>query len=299
MENTFADFMSKKSTKELLEILKIKDQYQPEAVVVVENELRTRGEIQESSQVNLEDGDDFEFFKKVKSLNDSQLQEMFKVDYQNHTLIEIQILNQELAIRGIETKCWYYVKGENRFGPYTTTEFKEFAKQGKIDYYDYIWRDGLEEWIEANHVIGLFNTELIPPRTSSIKPSWIQSKKQKTVGITIAAILMFITSIIWLLIGITQTTASDSTTSLTGLWNIGVAISFIVVGAGCLMLKRWGYRLGIGDASINAILFGYYFLAQNASIFNLFMIAIQTATIILLYVNKKQFDSQDIVEIGI
>jgi hypothetical protein len=303
MEQNFKEVMSKKSTNELLDILKIKGDYQPLAIEAVEEELRTRNTLLESNNINIDDADDFDYLKKVKSLENAELINIFRNKYVNLSQVEASILNNELATRKIEPQLWYYAKNEQKNGPYTTTEFKEFARQGKIDFYDYIWREGLIEWIEANKVEGLFGTNKFPPRLSSSKPSWIQSKKHLTAGIIFASVVMFFTSLVWLLIGFFQAAyssyANDFFTGYLGFWNVFGAATSIAFGIGCLKLKRWGYTWGLVSSIGNFLWFGYLFMFQNASLFNVFMIATELATSIILFSNRKQFAIESPIKIGI
>ena len=303
MEHNFKEVMSKKPTSELLEILKIKEGYQPLAIEAVEEELQIRNALLGKDNINLDNGDDFDFLKKVKSLEDSQLIETFKSEYINLPQVQANILNLELAKRNIEPQSWYYAKNEQKNGPYTSSEFKELAKQSKIDFYDYIWREGLEEWIEAKQVAGLFTTEKFPPRLTNSKPSWINSKKQRTSGIIFAAIVMFFTSLVWLFIGFFQaaysTVADNSIVGFLGFWNVIGAATSIAFGIGCLKLKRWGFLWGMASSIGNTLWFGYLFMFQAASLFNLFMASAELATAIILFVNRKQFRVEEVVEIGI
>ena len=302
MENQFKEVMSKKSTKELLEILKVKDGYQPAAIIAVEAELNLRESLTESGEIPIDYGNDFDFLKRVKASSENELINLYHNDYLSFSDTEANIINQELKKRNLEQKVWYYAKNNQKFGPFTRSEFSSLADSGVIDYYDYIWHDGLSDWTEAKNAQGLFKTASIPPRLGNNKPNWIQAKQIKTVGIIMSAIILFLTSIIWLLIGFSQTfysTVSDSSSvGILGLWNIVISFACIAFGIGILLLKKWGYNWGLGTAVINIIWFGYSFLFLNASLLILFLLIAEIVTAVMLYSNRKQF-VEEVIEIKI
>jgi hypothetical protein len=52
---------------------------------------------------------------------------------------------------------WYVLKNDQRYGPLQLTELEKFAKRGLLLKDDWIWRPGLEQWISAIEVSGLFS----------------------------------------------------------------------------------------------------------------------------------------------
>lgn len=297
MKNDFKDVMSKKSTEELKKVLSLRDDYQPDAVKAAELELALRNDLNQGDEYDIDDGDDYSFLRKLKSLSDDEVIEIFEKQYLSLRYKERSILNKELKDRNIETKVWYFIKGDNaKKGPYTTTEFKSMASEGEIDYYDYIWRIGLKTWIEAKDVQGLFQTDNFPPRVKR-KISGITISEQKvTAGIILSAIILFLTSIFWLIVGISQAGISsvfgNTDMAYTGVWNIIISIACVGFGIGLLSLKKWGYNWGFGTALINTVWFGYTFLFQNASILMFLLFAAELSMLIMIYVNRKQFIKQ-------
>jgi len=51
---------------------------------------------------------------------------------------------------------WYYLKGEDKFGPVTDEELKKLAMSGKLEPTDYVWKDGQSKWKPASTLKGLF-----------------------------------------------------------------------------------------------------------------------------------------------
>jgi hypothetical protein len=66
-------------------------------------------------------------------------------------------------------KNWWYLKGENRFGPFSPSELRELAKNGEIIGTDLLWKDGLQDWIPATKVKGLI------PAQPSIQSTFIKN----------------------------------------------------------------------------------------------------------------------------
>lgn len=51
---------------------------------------------------------------------------------------------------------WYYAHAGEQFGPYSAADIKRLADSGKLLPEDLVWREGMEEWIAARKVKGLF-----------------------------------------------------------------------------------------------------------------------------------------------
>ncbi len=57
---------------------------------------------------------------------------------------------------------WYYAQGNQQRGPVTAAELKLLADRGELSPDDLVWRAGMEDWIAARKVKGLFDS---PPRS--------------------------------------------------------------------------------------------------------------------------------------
>lgn len=51
---------------------------------------------------------------------------------------------------------WYYARGEQEKGPITTVQIKALAAAGKLQKDDFVWKEGMENWLPAGEVPGLF-----------------------------------------------------------------------------------------------------------------------------------------------
>lgn len=61
---------------------------------------------------------------------------------------------------------WYVMQDEQSLGPYTPEQMSEFAAQGNIARDSMVWTEGLESWVPAAQVDGLF-----PAETASVPPT--------------------------------------------------------------------------------------------------------------------------------
>ena len=52
---------------------------------------------------------------------------------------------------------WYYAKGNKQYGPVTPAELKQLADRGEVGPEELVWRDGMEDWVAARRVKGLFD----------------------------------------------------------------------------------------------------------------------------------------------
>jgi len=298
MENKFNETMAVKSTAELLKVIELRADYQPEAVVAAEFELNKRkgllNDTNISEEATLTDDCNFTTLEKFRNSTDNELLEIYKTDFESYSKVELDFLAEELARRNIEPKIWFFSKGNEKKGPFTATELKTFAQNGELDHYDYVWRVGLNNWILAHNVGNLFKDKSIPPPLSNQKPDWLtdNSKKEKSAGIIIAAIIFFLTVPFWITIAILQasysTVSNDTFMGLLSIYNVFFAIASIAIGVGVLQLKKWGYRWGFNTAVINIIWFGYLYYSTNTLIF-LFLFLLELTIGILLYYNRHPF----------
>ena len=51
---------------------------------------------------------------------------------------------------------WYYKDGQ-RVGPVSSTKLRELAKSGQLQPNDLVWRQDLNQWVQAGTVDGLFS----------------------------------------------------------------------------------------------------------------------------------------------
>jgi hypothetical protein len=52
---------------------------------------------------------------------------------------------------------WYYTQGNEHVGPVTSLELKELARQGVVEPEHFVWHAGMEDWVPARLVRGLFD----------------------------------------------------------------------------------------------------------------------------------------------
>lgn len=52
---------------------------------------------------------------------------------------------------------WYYTRGPQRFGPVSADELRQLAEHGELGPDEWLWREGMEQWLPARRVKGLFD----------------------------------------------------------------------------------------------------------------------------------------------
>jgi hypothetical protein len=57
---------------------------------------------------------------------------------------------------------WFYAQENQRFGPVSAAELKALADAGKLRPEDLVWREGMDGWVPARRVKGLFEAESPP-----------------------------------------------------------------------------------------------------------------------------------------
>ncbi len=61
---------------------------------------------------------------------------------------------------------WYFMKGEKRCGPISSQTLQERANIGRLQPDHLVWREGLDEWLPAKKVQGLFPKNMPVPKVS-------------------------------------------------------------------------------------------------------------------------------------
>lgn len=59
-----------------------------------------------------------------------------------------------------DDKVWWYAKGDQKFGPYSSPQLKALAAKGSIELADLIWKEGLANWLPASSVKGLIPADV-------------------------------------------------------------------------------------------------------------------------------------------
>jgi len=83
---------------------------------------------------------------------------------------------------------WYYVRKGKKHGPLEASDLKKLAKAGQLRPTDRIWREGLEEYLPASSVKGLFgDTDQVAPARSSETPAAKRVVRSETIAGSSAA----------------------------------------------------------------------------------------------------------------
>ena len=65
---------------------------------------------------------------------------------------------------------WYYRQNGQKNGPISGAEMKQLAAAGKLQAADMIWKQGMEKWVPASSVTGLFPAAQVPGATKVPPP---------------------------------------------------------------------------------------------------------------------------------
>lgn len=79
---------------------------------------------------------------------------------------------------------WYYIVNDEKKGPISSADLKKLALEGHVKPTDMVWKEGLQNWISANSIKGLFQANqlsLVPlkaPPPVPVKVSSLPEKQQ-------------------------------------------------------------------------------------------------------------------------
>lgn len=62
---------------------------------------------------------------------------------------------------------WYYSQNGKQYGPVSAAELKQLAAAGKLQSTDHLWKGGMDKWIAARSVKGLFPATQAPVATAA------------------------------------------------------------------------------------------------------------------------------------
>ena len=70
---------------------------------------------------------------------------------------------------------WYFAQNERKFGPVSSQKLKALAQSGQLKTADLIWKEGMENWVQADRLKGLFvtasNSATVPPPLKANPPA--------------------------------------------------------------------------------------------------------------------------------
>jgi uncharacterized protein DUF4339 len=259
--------------------------------------------------------------ERIQSFSDNELLAMYENEYFNYTTEVLKIAKEEINHRGIHKKTWFYRKNDEQLGPYTRDEIADLAKKMELRPIDYIWHEGLDDWVAARTVSfldfnsnqSLENNRIKPPdfkytqnriKTPEINYTQNNLRNKQTddagkSGIKVAAILVIIIGVLWGIIAFAQMIMSFFNTgidvSLIAGWNIVMSIGMIVIGIAIFNLKSWSYGWGIGTAVLNLFLHVFQLLFYGVNITIIF-IPMYVAILVILKKNKKIFKILEIAK---
>jgi hypothetical protein len=63
--------------------------------------------------------------------------------------------------------AWYVARDGQAHGPLTEVEFAEFLRRGHLRPSDYIWHDGLHDWLLGKDLLSQAQRSAVPPPSSA------------------------------------------------------------------------------------------------------------------------------------
>jgi hypothetical protein len=164
---------------------------------------------------------------------------------------------------------WYYARAGKLAGPASPEELSNLADSGQLSPTDLVWKEGMQTWVPADGIKGLFTATLATPVPPVLPPARPVTDPARTPAITLVvaggllAIMALFQTVVALAILQPQPapfTDGDATLMilralLIVLRIVPLALSVIVIYGGIAMLKHTNYGLSIA-AAISAIVGG-------------------------------------------
>lgn len=131
--------------------------YSDEAIEFAEDELTLR---------KLKSLNPIEQIDFISSVIDERLKFIINHSRSNYPQALYNLVENEYAKRGFERLEWHYLDNNKPIGPVKLSDLKKLAGHGALFQYSLVFREGLQNWIPASSVPGLFdqsNTNIPPP----------------------------------------------------------------------------------------------------------------------------------------
>jgi hypothetical protein len=189
-------------------------------------------------------------------------------------------------------KEWFYRSGQNQDGPVSTDEIRRLIGQGIISLDDFVWKSGFPDWIRAREAKEILGDSILPPPFKT--PGSSDIPEERRAGIKVAASLMFVMALLWLLISTLQMLASiEDETGLVAFdaaWNLVWAVALFAIGVGLWKQRTWAFNWAIGSAVLGIIWYAIQYF--NGTSIMLFFAVIEVAVLALLFINRRFFQEQ-------
>ena len=130
--------------------------YSEEAIDIAEDELIFR-KLKAMPPI-----EQIDFIKSLPNHRIAYVVNRFSNRYTSSLLI---ILQTEYSKRGMEEPEWYYLDNNKPIGPIKLSELKKLAEYGSVFPFTLVCKQGIQSWIDAGSVPGLFTfvNTIIPP----------------------------------------------------------------------------------------------------------------------------------------
>ena len=65
---------------------------------------------------------------------------------------------------------WYITRGDHRIGPIDASQLKHMAMHGQLGPTEYVWKEGMTQWVQAQQVVGLFEAPMAVTTAATAEP---------------------------------------------------------------------------------------------------------------------------------
>lgn len=65
---------------------------------------------------------------------------------------------------------WYITRGDHRIGPIDASQLKHMATHGQLGPTEYVWKEGMAAWVQAQQVVGLFEAPAVAVNPVPVAP---------------------------------------------------------------------------------------------------------------------------------
>jgi Domain of unknown function (DUF4190)/GYF domain 2 len=159
---------------------------------------------------------------------------------------ENEIPTEPVAPSEAKETQWHYARGDQQFGPCSESKLKLLATTGQLSYDDLLWTEGMQDWVNADLVPGIFPEEMQMPTdsltvTGAASSGWQENGIQIIAPMAIASLvlgvlggslLFFVGSILGIIFGhiaLVQIKQSEGQMAGQGLAMAGLILSYLVV----------------------------------------------------------------------
>jgi hypothetical protein len=266
---------------------------------------------------------EFSIAQVLTQLSDKSVGEIEHRENQFSIEVVLRSIDEKLS-RKLTPLVWYYGSAQEQYGPVNRAELQKLAEKNVFTASNFVWREGMDDWIQATHLKGLFNNnqDEDTPAAASGPAKYEEEPQQEEqkmyssetaqqissgkysatkmkgrapetphAGVLAAGILQFLSFPVWGVVSFLQfaDTGDAEDKFLSFLFCLFMALMSVAIGIGLILSRTWGFYMKVGAGVLTLFwIFNRYYV-QNGHDAWLYFMFLEFVILTLVLLNTKEF----------